>query len=195
MPARGVGSRLSLGSAGMTSYIGTRSHHIATQLAHFGAQVADRALERGALALELENAPRQVGRRRDRSRLSRLLGPDEIDSHLIALAPLHPDLVHLLLGRKIEFDDIRDGNRIREHQLGAALGNVAHEAIGAGAALMVVDAPLQETPLARRRSAFLHGSLFHSCVLPRAMLYQHDLKIISADYRIVHTTLASSLLS
>src|SRR5207245_1207495 len=109
-------------------------------------------------------------------------------------APVQPDAMNLVLAGKVKLDHIGYGDIVREHQLGAVFGNVAHEAIDAGALVVIIDAPLQKALLARGVTSITHGSLIRFGDSRVTTSFCRSLKITAADYRIVHASLASSLL-
>src|SRR5262245_60186259 len=112
-------------------------------------------MQRSNLGLQPAHALSQVGWRGPRYDRGRLLIAVERDAQLEAGAPLHLGAIGLVLVGDMELDDLRDGDRIRDLELGALARNVAHEAIEARAPVVEVEAALQEASLARALAAFI----------------------------------------
>src|SRR5215510_4750358 len=118
-------------------------------------QLVDLAMKRSDLGLEPAYALGQIGRRGTRHDRGGLLVVVERDAELKAGPPLHLGAIGLVLVGDVELDDLRDGDRIRDLELGAGARNVAYQAIEARAPVVEIEAALQETSLARTHAAFI----------------------------------------
>ena len=81
----------------------------------------------------------------------------EGDANLEARPPLHLGPVGLVFVGDIKLDDLGDRDRIGDLELGALVGNIAHQAIEAGAPIVEIQAPLQKASLTQERAAFVGG--------------------------------------
>src|SRR4029453_12834906 len=124
-------------------------------LAQLVLQLVDLAMKRSDLGLEPAHAFGQVGRRGTRHDRRGLLVVVERDAELKACAPLHLGAIGLVLVGDMELDDLRDGDRIRDLELGTGPRNGAPEAIEARAPVVEIEAALQEASLARTYAAFI----------------------------------------